>query len=1044
MSARIRFVSAGAGSGKTYRLTEILADELIANRVRPAGVIATTFTNKAAAELRERIWRRLLEARRFDLAIAIGEARIGTVNSVCGALVERFAFETGLATELTVLDEEPARTLVREAIDEVADGAKIARLDDIARRLAIEDWQAELQALVDLARANDVPVATLRGFGRENADALLAQLPKATRQDLTVKLRHAIAEALPELAAGSTKKTAEYRALVQSLSRNLAEGRTPWADWVKLANTEPEKKLLEVAKPLAEIAARYARHPRLHADLREYLESMFTLCAATLEVYEARKRELRAIDFTDQEHLLLRALALPAVEAPLREDLELLLVDEFQDTSPIQLALFGKLAALARQVYWVGDVKQAIYGFRGSDTALMEAVLSALPAMGGDTETLGRSFRSRPALVRLSNAVFVPAFAPALGAEAVRLTPAREERHEEPAFANWILGGCNKGEDLRALAAGIRRLVARGVRIEDPTTKALRPVRYADIAILVRSNETVSAAATALGSARIPAATGEPGLLETPEAVLALACLRRLNDPADTLATAEILSLADGAPAEDWITARLRYLDGGGDSARWRETGPDAHPILQRLAELRPRLERLAPREALEIVLTECRVTHRIVRWESDSSAAQRRLANLDALVALAHQYEDQCRNRQEAATVAGLLLWLGEQRTRALDALAATAVDAVQVLTHHGAKGLEWPVVILFDLHADLKDRLWGVSAESRGKVDLADPLRNRFIRYWPWPFGKLKKVDLADEIAAAPDAQRFRTAAIDENRRLLYVSMTRARDLLVLARSSRSPTGEWIDSLGAPWLMSAADATQLTLPDGTAIPCAHWILSPEDAPEPDDAGADETWWFRMPARVERRPPLLVTPSALSASAATVVERVRIGERIELGRRMDMAAVGNALHGCIAASLTDSAAPLDESEVGRILAAFRVADGISAPPVVRQIAALRAWIGARWPAAEAFAEVPVEAILPSGQVLAGRIDLLLRVGDGWVVLDHKSNPKGTRHWDEVALSYAGQLRGYAEAVERVSAVAVRETWVYFPVSGGAVRVGWT
>lgn len=259
-----------------------------------------------------------------------------------------------------------------------------------------------------------------------------------------------------------------------------------------------------------------------------------------------------------------------------------------------------------------------------------------------------------------------------------------------------------------------------------------------------------------------------------------------------------------------------------------------------------------------------------------------------------------------------------------------------------------------------------------------------------------------------------------------------------------TRSPTGEWIDSLGAPWLMSAADATQLTLPDGTAIPCAHWTLSPEDAPEPDDAGADETWWFRMPARVERRPPLLVTPSALSASAATVVERVRIGERIELGRRMDMAAVGNALHGCIAASLTDSAAPLDESEVGRILAAFRVADGISAPPVVRQIAALRAWIGARWPAAQAFAEVPVEAILPSGQVLAGRIDLLLRVGDGWVVLDHKSNPKGTRHWDEVALSYAGQLRGYAEAVERVSAVAVRETWVYFPVSGGAVRVGWT
>jgi ATP-dependent exoDNAse (exonuclease V) beta subunit len=84
------------------------------------------------------------------------------------------------------------------------------------------------------------------------------------------------------------------------------------------------------------------------------------------------------LDFADQEHQLLTLLDHPEVAAVLEDELDLLMVDEFQDTSPIQLALFLKLARFARRVYWVGDVKQAIYGFRGSDTALMQAILAAL------------------------------------------------------------------------------------------------------------------------------------------------------------------------------------------------------------------------------------------------------------------------------------------------------------------------------------------------------------------------------------------------------------------------------------------------------------------------------------------------------------------------------------------------------------------------------------------------------------------------------------------------------------------------------------------
>ena len=130
----------------------------------------------------------------------------------------------------------------------------------------------------------------------------------------------------------------------------------------------------------------------------------------------------------------------------------LLLVDEFQDTSPIQLALFLKLANCAKAIYWVGDIKQAIYGFRGSDTELMEAILQALGGMRGSKEILGSSWRSTEPLVQIVNEVFKDAFAGSLKPEEIELKPERKEALPDPAFANWILGGKNKGQEVSALA----------------------------------------------------------------------------------------------------------------------------------------------------------------------------------------------------------------------------------------------------------------------------------------------------------------------------------------------------------------------------------------------------------------------------------------------------------------------------------------------------------------------------------------------------------------------------------------------------------------
>src|SRR5882724_7988336 len=108
MSETLRFISAGAGTGKTYRLTQLLHDMLVDGRVRPSGILATTFTKKAAAELRQRVRSHLIKQGQYAHATAIGQARIGTVNSVCGNLLARFAFEAGMPMEQRVLDEPSA------------------------------------------------------------------------------------------------------------------------------------------------------------------------------------------------------------------------------------------------------------------------------------------------------------------------------------------------------------------------------------------------------------------------------------------------------------------------------------------------------------------------------------------------------------------------------------------------------------------------------------------------------------------------------------------------------------------------------------------------------------------------------------------------------------------------------------------------------------------------------------------------------------------------------------------------------------------------
>jgi hypothetical protein len=443
----------------------------------------------------------------------------------------------------------------------------------------------------------------------------------------------------------------------------------------------------------------------------------------------------------------------------------------------------------------------------------------------------------------------------------------------------------------------------------------------------------------------------------------------------------------------------------------------------------------------MELVIVQCDLARRVLHWRRDELVARVRLANLEAVLGLARSYEEACLARREPATVSGLILWLGEQAQEELDMLAEPPVDAVKVMTHHAAKGLEWPVVVLLDLEKGVRDRLWSVGARSDASIDVAAPLKDRWIHYWPWPFGAQKKVDIADVIAQSSEGVRLRAEAIDEAKRLLYVSMTRARDFLVFGFPAKKGTCEWLGSMNAPWLAPDGARKSIVLPDGSKVPYDFQIL---DAPGamPATAEPDSSLrWFPAPVSRTARLPATLVASASVTRPCRITDTASLGDRIALKKGTDMTALGNAIHACIATAFTDPDVPLDEARTARILDGFGLEGAIDPSELVRQIVALDRWISLRWPDCRRHAEIPVESILPSGQFMHGRIDLLLEVADGWVLLDHKANPAPRDRWEQIAMEHGGQLSVYADALVRATGRPVTETWIVLPVAAGAIQV---
>lgn len=357
-----------------------------------------------------------------------------------------------------------------------------------------------------------------------------------------------------------------------------------------------------------------------------------------------------------------------------------------------------------------------------------------------------------------------------------------------------------------------------------------------------------------------------------------------------------------------------------------------------------------------------------------------------------------------------------------------------MNVLTYHGAKGLEWSIVVLAELDAKAKGNPFGIYAEELAAPDWQDPLAGRVLRYWPWPYGAQGK-DVGLDVAAAQSPEGLRTLEEErlERTRLLYVGMTRARDHLALAIASGT---DWLDELRTD------DDRPLISIEDDLLTVGDVRFVPRPGPNRfDTEGAEpEIEFVRPTAERRQHPPLRLRPSSHAFQGDLgVVETVRLGSRITLVGDPDFQAVGEVFHRFFARD--DQQASADARlEIARDMLRRWGVPEVSPADVLTVSDRLHEFLNMRFGGTVRLSEWPVHAS-EELQVISGRIDLLLDNDSDFVIVDHKSFP-GLMELDTERLrAFGGQVNLYSRALRCGAGRGCREYWVHQPVAGMMVKV---
>ncbi len=849
-------VAAGAGSGKTGVLVErfirivthTLRGELPAEQ--QAGVeniLVITFTDKATKEMKSRIVAELTRQNLIAERRQVETAYISTIHGFCSRLLQENPFEAGVDPEFRVLDEKQSRQLLRQCFEQAVAQAYATNDTEITHLLAAGQGERQYgdtgEPLQALAESVEFALAKLRGAGRsrrelerhwhsgpQETQRVSEQMVHSLFIPLQQELRAARAtlEAARPAALGTLKLLLET---VLTATTHLEDAKMP--SGVTLTALEAAHKALSGPRPPLGAAPRDMELAQIMGRLKSLVDGLKNLFGQTAgkeeqavvqchrlwgltlsvwEKYDAAKAERGALDNDDLQAEGVRLLEeSEGVRRRYRRRFRHLMVDEFQDTNPLQMRLLELLHVTPNQdtsvtrnyLFVVGDVQQSIYAFRNADPSLFSGLERRYrEGQTGRHVQLAANFRSRPEILQTVTQVFGEAWRHE-ETPFVPLTPgAAFDLSSHPCLELLLSDGVFRrdyvGLEAAALAARIERMVEDRELTLTAHSDARRgePVAYRDIAVLFRALTDIQKYEEALTRRGIPyyVVGGGRGYYARPEIRDLVNVLTVLNTPMNDVALAATLRSPFVGVEMDTLARLARHArqDVSEEKAVRGQSGP-LYPALTRLLEdpalpeaeaakvrgfveiadrLREQEDRLPVGHLLERLIAQTLYDARLLCRPD----GRRRLANVRKLLQMA--------NSDWTMGVRDFI-----HRVRDMERLTDREGDApteeeaanvVRLLTIHSAKGLEFPVVFLADLGRNLIVPERGLFA--------CDPKT----------FAIGTKLGGEPSVAYRAIGQRREATDRKEYDRLLYVAMTRAREHLVLCGNlGRNYGYTWAESL-------------------------------------------------------------------------------------------------------------------------------------------------------------------------------------------------------------------------------------------------------
>ncbi|MGB3278800.1 MAG: double-strand break repair helicase AddA [Pseudorhodobacter sp.] len=983
---------------------------------------------------------RLARARQlFARAIETpGGLRIQTIHSFCASLLRRFPLEAKVSPQFTEMDDRAATLLREEIIDELADTGAPEAIAALARAYTGEDFNALAGEVAN--RRND--------FARYLSDAecrAMFDVPDNQTEDGILEQvflggeAEWLAEATEIIATGSSNdvkaaeklRSMDFAAgdmqLLASLEGVLLTGAAAKAPFSAKLGTFPTQKTQPRLGPLLnrleDLMRRVetARGARIALIAAKRTAVLHRFASVFLPEYKARKEARGWLDFDDLITYAKALLTDPQVAQwvlfRLDGGIDHILVDEAQDTSPDQWRVIELLAdeftsgrgarEEPRTIFVVGDKKQSIYSFQGADVEAFDQKRDLFKTKLDQVETplqelqLEHSFRSSNTILRLVDLTFDERREKGLGGEVKHIAffpdmPGRVdlwpviEKSPNPKPDNWFDPVDLFTEEHHAAKLGqkvaetIRHSIAKGMQIPIKGGAETRAVHAGDFLILVRRrSEIFSAIIQACKAAGLPIAGADRLKLGAELAVRDLAALLAfLATPEDDLSLAACLR----SPLFGWTEQQLYSLAQPRKGYLWRALEPDpTHAkTVSILQDLRDQADFLRPYDLIERMLTRHDGRRKLLaRLGAEAEDG------IDELLSQALAYE-----RNDVPSLTGFLGWLETDDVevkRQMD----SAGERIRVMTVHGAKGLEAPIVILPD------------TAQYNSRA------RNELFVLPEGPVWKTQKAESPDVIAEAHKARKAREDA--EAMRLLYVAMTRAQSWLIVGAAG--PVGadksDDEDASNVVWYrliqeaMLAAGASKL--PDG-GLRLAEGDWPADIGPTTKAAAQTVTLpaWVQAAAAVEDRPKQPLNPSDLGGAKALPGDFTTDDDNREAKDR------GTRLHLLLEhlpdhppqdwPALADALIP-GAPDCGELLAEAQAV--LTHPDFARLFGP------------DALAEAPVTAAL-HGQPLIGTIDRLLVTDDKVLAVDFKSNLLVPATIAEVPEGLLRQMAAYHAALCQV------------------------